>query len=159
MLRRAARDLLLLVAHDFSDNSEIALGYALALARKFQAELHLLHAIPEPSREPELAWAGGVTDSLYHDAARALHRAIPVGAGSCCGGVTTVVRWGKPFRETLAYAKDNEVDLICMGAHGTGFGANTLFGSNADRVLRQATCPVLIARPLKTIPGEYIESE
>ncbi len=36
-----------------------------------------------------------------------------------------------------------------MGAHGTGFGMQTLIGSNVDRVLRQSSCPVLVARPLK----------
>jgi len=39
--------------------------------------------------------------------------------------------------------------LICLGAHGAGFGMRALFGSNVDRVLRQAPCPVLVARPLK----------
>ena len=37
--------------------------------------------------------------------------------------------------------------MICMGVRGAGFGLRTLFGSNTDRVLRQAPCPVLIARP------------
>ena len=41
------------------------------------------------------------------------------------------------------------MDLRRMGVSGTGFGMRALFGSNADRVLRQAPCPVLIARPLR----------
>jgi nucleotide-binding universal stress UspA family protein len=40
-------------------------------------------------------------------------------------------------------------DLICMGVRGAGFDLRALFGSNTDRVLRQAPCPVRIARPLK----------
>jgi hypothetical protein len=36
-----------------------------------------------------------------------------------------------------------------MGAKGAGFGLSALFGSNVDRVLRQAPCPVLVARPLR----------
>jgi hypothetical protein len=36
-----------------------------------------------------------------------------------------------------------------MGVHGAGFAMRALFGSNTDRVLRQAPCPALIARPLK----------
>jgi len=59
------------------------------------------------------------------------------------------VRAGKPYREILCYAEEEEIDLICMGTHGAGFGMRALFGSNVDRVLRQAPCPVLIARPLK----------
>jgi nucleotide-binding universal stress UspA family protein len=49
----------------------------------------------------------------------------------------------------LAYAEEQKIDLICVGASGTGFGMRALFGSNSDRVLRQAPCPVLIARPLR----------
>jgi nucleotide-binding universal stress UspA family protein len=53
----------------------------------------------------------------------------------------------------LAYAEEQSIDLISMGANGTGFGLHALFGSNADRVLRQARCPVIIARPLRpTMP-------
>jgi hypothetical protein len=36
-----------------------------------------------------------------------------------------------------------------MGTRGAGFGMRALFGSNVDRVLRQAPCPVLIASPLR----------
>jgi len=36
-----------------------------------------------------------------------------------------------------------------MSVHGAGFAMRALFGSNTDRVLRQAPCPALIARPLK----------
>jgi nucleotide-binding universal stress UspA family protein len=54
---------------------------------------------------------------------------------------------GKHYREVLAYAEEQEIDLICMGVRGAGFDLRALFGSNTDRVLRQAPCPVLIARP------------
>ena len=137
-----------LVAHDFSDFSELALKYALAFAQEFQAYLHLLHALPAPAREPELAWTAGSTNDIYHKTARALQEATPAETHLWCK-VKTTVRYGKPFREILSYATENEIDLIAMGTHGSGFGAGTLFGSNVDRVLRQADCPVLIARPLK----------
>ena len=60
-----------------------------------------------------------------------------------------VVRWGKPYCQVLAYVREQEMDLVCMGALGKDFGLEALFGSNVDWVLRQATCPVLVARPLK----------
>ena len=40
---------------------------------------------------------------------------------------------------------------------GAGFGMQSLFGSNVDRVLRQSSCPVLIARPLK--PASFFLAE
>ena len=63
--------------------------------------------------------------------------------------VVQAVKCGQPYREILSYAEENEIDLICMGVHGAGFAMRALFGSNTDRVLRQAPCPALIARPLK----------
>jgi hypothetical protein len=67
--------------------------------------------------------------------------------------VKTAVSEGHPYREILNYAEKNEIDLISVGAHGAGFGMRALFGSNVDRVLRQAPCPVLVARPLRPTPS------
>ena len=74
--------------------------------------------------------------------------AVPSEAHLWCK-IKHAVSEGHPYREVLNYAENNAIDLICIGAHGAGFGMRALFGSNVDRVLRQAPCPVLVARPLK----------
>jgi nucleotide-binding universal stress UspA family protein len=141
----------LLVAYDFSDYSELALRYAISLAQEHQAELHLLHVLPAGSvNEPELAWYPMGKDTGYHQAARRLQRAVSPEAHLWCK-VKHAVAQGQPYREILSYAEKHSIDLISLGAHGAGFGMHTLFGSNVDRVLRQAPCPVLVARPLKPI--------
>ena len=138
-----------LVAYDFSDFSELALKYGLSIAQEHQAELHLLHVLPPHSvDEPEIAWYPSKEESAYHTAARRLQRVIPGDVHLWCE-VKTAVSEGYPYREILNYAEKNAIDLISIGAHGAGFGMRALFGSNVDRVLRQAPCPVLVARPLK----------
>lgn len=138
-----------LVAYDFSDYSELALKYALSIAQEHQAELHLLHVLPPNSiSEPEIAWSTIKHESEYHSAARRLQRVVPPEVHLWCE-VKTVVSEGHPYREILNYAERNEIDLLSVGAHGAGFGMRALFGSNVDRVLRQAPCPVLVARPLR----------
>lgn len=138
-----------LVAYDFSDYSELALKYGLSIAQENQAELHLLHVLPPRSlHEPEIAWYPVKGESAYHTAARRLQRVVPADVHLWCS-VTTAVSEGNPYREILTYAEKNEINLISVGAHGAGFGMRALFGSNVDRVLRQAPCPVLVARPLK----------
>ena len=138
-----------LVAYDFSDYSELALNYGLSIAQENQAELHLLHVLPPRSvSEPEIAWYPIKGESAYHTAARRLQKAVPPEVHLWCN-VTTAVSEGQAYREILDYAEKNEIDLISVGAHGAGFGMRALFGSNVDRVLRQARCPVLVARPLK----------
>ena len=138
-----------LVAYDFSDFSELALKYALSIAQEHQAELHLLHVLPARSvSEPEIAWYPPKGESAYHNAARRLQRVVPSEVHLWCD-VKTAVSEGHPYREILNYAEQNEIDLISVGAHGAGFGMRALFGSNVDRVLRQAPCPVLVARALR----------
>lgn len=146
-----------LVAYDFSDYSEVALKYGLSLAQEHQADLHLLHVLPPHSvNEPEIAWYPDKGESAYHVAASRLQRAVPAEVHLWCN-VKTVVREGHPYREILNYAEENEIDLISAGAHGAGFGMRALFGSNVDRVLRQARCPVLVARPLRPACVDWTE--
>jgi nucleotide-binding universal stress UspA family protein len=137
----------ILIAHDFSNDAELALSYGLLLAQEYQAEIHLMHVMPfEPA--PALATLPSSEAAAFHQAARRLQSAVPAEAFLWCQ-IKQIVRSGQPYREILTYAEDHEIDLICLGAHGAGFSMRALFGSNADRVLRQAPCPVLITRPLK----------
>lgn len=138
-----------LVAYDFSDFSEIALKYALSIAQEYQAELHVQHVLPKHSiNDPEIAWYPLTGEAAYHKAAHRLQKAIPPEASLWCK-IKHVVSEGHPYREVLSYAEKHKIDLISIGAHGAGFGMRALFGSNVDRVLRQAPCPVLVARPLR----------
>ena len=121
----------------------------MSIAQEHQAELHLLHVLPPRSlNEPEIAWYPSKGESAYHTAARRLQRVVPAEVSLWCD-VKTAVSEGQAYREILNYAEKNEINLISVGAHGAGFGMRALFGSNVDRVLRQAPCPVLVARPLK----------
>ncbi len=142
-----------LVAYDFSDYSELALRLGLLVAQEYQAELHLLHVLPPFTlNEAEISWYPLGKEGVYHKAARRLQKAVPDEAHLWCT-IKNVISEGQPYREILNYAQRNEIDLVCIGAHGAGFGIQTLFGSNVDRVLRQSPCPVLVARPLK-LPRE-----
>jgi nucleotide-binding universal stress UspA family protein len=141
----------ILAAHDFSDYSELALQYATLLAQKFNAELHLLHVINEEVRRaPEFSGSDVMINKLYHQTKERLQKA-PFIENHKIPKLITSIRWGKPYREILAYPKEQKIELIAMGARGADFGLETLFGSNVERVLRQAPCAVLVARPNKPI--------
>ena len=143
-----------LVAHDFSDRSELGLQYGASLAARFGAELRLLHVLREPECDaPELAWVLGTAEGFYHSSVRRLQAAV-AGDVEAAGKVKSVVLRGRPYEEILSYAREQEIDLICMGSDGVGRGPRALFGSNVDRVVRQAPCPVLVARPFKPVAAE-----
>lgn len=140
----------LLVASDFSSYSELALQYGLSLAQEYQSELHLVHVITGTrNTEAEISWTSQDTEGPYHVAARRLHESVPAEV-HLWSNVTHAVREGRAYREIVTYAVEQDIDLICIGAHGEGVNLGTLFGTNTDRVLRQAPCPVLVTRPLQS---------
>jgi len=148
----------ILVACDFSPDSSLALNYGFSLAQEYQAEVHLLHVLPQAGHEePELAWSTSSEGSAYKFVAQKLQQAIPKEAYLWCN-VVSAVRVGKAYEEVLAYAKANEIDLICMGVSGDSSTLSKVLGSNVDRVLREAPCPVFIARP-STVSAPYVSIE
>ncbi|MBN1179186.1 MAG: universal stress protein [Anaerolineae bacterium] len=66
--------------------------------------------------------------------------------GPIAAHVETVVRFGQPADEILRYAEEVEADLIAMCTHGRSGLSRWVFGSVAEKVLRGATCPVLLVR-------------
>jgi nucleotide-binding universal stress UspA family protein len=137
----------------------LALKYALSFAQEYQSELHVLHVLPAFTlRESEISWYPLGREGVYHKAAHRLQKAVPPEAHLWCN-LKQAVSEGQPYREILNYAEKNEIDLICLGAHGADFGMRALFGSNVDRVLRQAPCPVLVTRPLKPAMSYQRETE
>jgi nucleotide-binding universal stress UspA family protein len=134
-----------LIAHDFSRNSEVAMNFGLSLAQEYQAEVHLMHVLATAGREEsELAWSSSSGGNAYTFTARQLQRTVPKEIHLWCNFVN-VVRCGKVYEEILTYAKEHEIDLICMGTGGSDWTVDKLLGSNIDRVLRQTPCPVLMA--------------
>ena len=130
-----------LIAHDFSRDSEVAMNYGLSLAQEYQAEVHLLHVLATAGHEePELAWSSVSGGNAYTFTATQLQHALPKEVYLWCKFVN-VVRCGKVCEEILTYAKDHEVDLICMGISGNDWTIEKLLGSNVDRVLREGAVP------------------
>ncbi|MCS6886222.1 MAG: universal stress protein [Acidobacteriota bacterium] len=126
----------ILVGYDFSEYSDLALAYAYVLASIKTCTIYVLHVLATQQDEE--------VPFRYSQVLAKLKSAVPQTAG-----LEHVVVAGLAYREILNYAEEKKVDLICMGSRGAGFGFRALFGSNADRVLRQAPCPVLVCRPLK----------
>ncbi len=132
-------------AIDFSEHSRSAFERALDLAARLDAGLTLLHvAAPSfpgadvvfPRAEPPASLADGPIfarlDAWREEAERALGR-----------GVRVELLTGNPARE-IARFSHHGVDLLVVGTRGpTGLG-RLLLGSVAERVVRDATCPVLV---------------
>lgn len=139
-----------LVPTDFSACSAVALRYGLALADRFGAVLHLLHAAPNPFDQP---WAAEVYATPPSDVERLVREqtatqlaALVASTGRAADQVQVVATSGPPFLAILRYAREAGIDLIVMGTHGRGAVAHLLIGSVAENVVRKAPCPVLTVR-------------
>ncbi len=66
---------------------------------------------------------------------------------SVADDVRTLVEVGQPAEEILRVAEGMSVDLIVIGNKGRTGGSRWLLGSISEKVLRRATCPVLLVKP------------
>jgi nucleotide-binding universal stress UspA family protein len=74
-----------------------------------------------------------------------LKNAVPDSVRAYCV-VDTVLAKGNPHREILRVAEEQKADLLVVGVHGRGTIDRVLFGSTAQHLVRQASCPVLTLR-------------
>ena len=139
-----------LVPTDFSPTSEIAFNYALDLAEREGASIHLLHAIEDATfaaAYPDGLYVElpGLREQLIAEGRRRLEEAVRKCAASDVAATTQVVV-GPPASSITAEANERGSDLIVMGTHGRSGFAHLVLGSVAERVLRTAQCPVLTVR-------------
>jgi len=140
----------ILVPIDFSVHSKNALKYAVPLAEKFGASLHLVYVV-EPTIYPADLGFGqvvlpGVEEELREKGEGELDALMRREIGRRLKA-TTAVRTGNPHQEILREADEKGVDLIVVATHGHSGVEHMLFGSTADRIVRRSKVPVLTIRP------------
>ncbi|HEB54603.1 MAG TPA: universal stress protein [bacterium] len=136
---------------DFSPTSSHAVDYAATLAHSFDAELVLLHIIPEmtyPLRSFGMAHSfQHIQEELHTRANESLKkRADQIHAKLPKIRIRFALRDGEAHEETLACAKEEQADMIVMGTHGHTGITHALLGSTAEKVVRLSECPVLTVR-------------
>jgi nucleotide-binding universal stress UspA family protein len=132
----------ILVPTDFSECSGAAVTYATALARAFDAELHVLHVPEHPGEAAETEFPIGLFENMQNAAHDRLGKLLS-DEDQRVLRTQFAMRIGSPYGEIVRYAQERDIDLIVMGTHGRGFVAHMLIGSVAEKVVRKAPCPVL----------------
>jgi nucleotide-binding universal stress UspA family protein len=135
---------------DFSDASRAAMEVAADLARRFDADLVLLHAYPVPGYtfpDGSVVASPKMLQDLADGAERHLDEWRLDAERAGAPRVTTAKSAGEPAKEIVAFARDSGVDLLVLGTHGRSGLEHALMGSITERVLRKAHCPVLTVRP------------
>ncbi len=136
----------ILVPFDFSEYSEKAFTWALAMAERWRARLLLLHVVPQPSYPSMVMGTFNVAEfetGLKADAeVRAKEFLGRTGSKTVQIDARFVI--GEPFNDICRIAEEERADLIVMGSHGRTGLSHVLLGSVAERVVRHAPCPVLV---------------
>ena len=136
----------ILVPTDFSNKSEIAVDYAIELGRQMHAQLTLLHVLPERSAF-DCAMRGfphGEWKQAKEEAQKKLAEEV-TRAKLTFTEVDSLFRTGLDLRdEILSAIKEISADLLVLSTHGYTGWKHLLFGSDAEKILEHAPCPVLV---------------
>lgn len=137
----------ILIPVDLSEPSRKALRYAFGLAKQFGAKLILLYAV-EPVATPDFEYHPLVkeTGKVKAAAAERLKRLCAEEKINSSWIERMIVREGVAHGEITEAARDLKADLIVIATHGYTGLKHVLLGSTTDRVVRHATCPVLVVR-------------
>jgi nucleotide-binding universal stress UspA family protein len=148
----------ILVPHDGSSFAEQVLPHAVDIAKRFEAELHLLEVIPPPNPAvfaSDLEGGAGAPLAIeaideaqaeLRNQGRERLQALANDLGQ--QGIKTVwtVMDGEPGHEIVAYSNKNQIDLIAMASHGRTGLIRAILGSVTDAVLRHGGHPVLVVK-------------
>ena len=137
----------ILVPLDFSRASMEALSYAIPLAKKLAASVHLVHV-----RESDEASDVSGVSHLLRETAKSIQL---LREPRRLSGENCHVRTGQPFQEICDLAREINAGLIVIGTRGHTGLERILLGSTAERVVRFASRPALVVRRRKQ-PREFM---
>jgi nucleotide-binding universal stress UspA family protein len=141
----------ILVPTDFSKISINAVEVAVEIAKKSNAEITLLHVVEEASSSSfsvtgewqKEDWADKLyTIKLLEEIKGQLEKLVLDPRFSDVK-ITGELRIGNAFHGMRTIITEHKVDLVVMGTSGRSGAVDSVIGTNTERVVRHAKCPVL----------------
>ena len=145
----------ILATTDFSDTSAEALPTAVCMASHFDAELLLVHVVPMDTPTPwdippyaDFGLASLPVPEYEAQVRKEVERRLALMAAKHAQGVAVraLVGRGDAASEISRMAAAEKADLIVLATHGWTGWRHLVFGSVAEKILREAPCPVLSIR-------------
>ena len=127
------------------EHQQKSIQTAVQFARDYGATIHLMNVVPDfgmsivSSFFPEGFEEKALAEA--HDKLKALATEVIPAEIS----LRTAVAHGSIYSQILDYAKQEKIGVIVMASHRPGF-EDYLLGPNAARVVRHATCSVMVVR-------------
>lgn len=144
----------LLVPTDFSKQADQAFEVACQLAKRYKAQLHLIHLVEFPHtilesvtgsqnfEPPEALFFLKMAQKKFQEL-KSRHFAADI-------NIIDTVKFSPIHQGILDYAKNESIDTIIMGSHGTSGFEELFIGSNTEKIVRHATHPVLVIKKQHT---------
>ena len=146
-----------LLATNFRPASVAATQLATQISNRLGAELHPVYVIGDYFDQISAMFPEGGLAALTRLRSYVQERMGQLARGGGAG-MTTHIEEGRPYQEIVKLADTIEADLIVIGTavHGSLFGSSQVLGSEVERVIRNAPCPVLCvpaARVVTPLPA------
>ena len=145
-----------LLATNFRPSSVAATQLATQMANHLGAELHAVYVIGDYFEQFSVMFPEGGLAALTRLRSYVQERMGHLSRSG--GGAVTHITEGRPYQEIVKLAATLDADLIVIGTavHGSLFGSNQVLGSEIERVIRNAPCPVICvpaARVVTPLPA------
>ncbi|HRZ41665.1 MAG TPA: universal stress protein [Bacteroidales bacterium] len=135
---------LIIVGIDFSDSSINCLEHALSIARKAEADLLMVWvSIPSIAKKLLSEKDADINQVVEGKFADLVHKYQPTLPNNT---ISFTIRQGKVYKELAKISREKEADLILVGTHGTSGYDPFWIGSNANKLISIAHCPVITIR-------------
>ena len=142
----------ILVPTDFSELANNAIEVAIEMSRNTKTTIHLLHTVEilhvwdevsnymeiDTSKQEGYSYIHIVTDKA-NEKLKDVKQRIENEGIEC----VVAVENGKPYEAVLHYIKYNNISLAIMGTKGSTGLSEVVIGSNAQKIIRKSTCPIL----------------
>ncbi len=145
----------ILIPTDYSDLSESALKLGIAIAKRQDATVTILNVVDRFSSPPVKGFSSDfrMTPNIFSTVGEKIQELTDIIFKESGIKVTGKIMEGNPSDLICQHALEENFSLIVMGTHGTSGMRDLFIGSEANRVVKNATCPVL------TIPGNWSKTD
>ncbi|MHB8222572.1 MAG: universal stress protein [Desulfurivibrionaceae bacterium] len=149
----------ILVVSRMIQSSRKAIQYGVSLARKYEAQLYVLHCVYNPFGLK--GWSMGTLslEKEYENILLKANRKLSelVGSENAKGlAIKELLRTGEPIEEILKTIQEEKIDLLIMLAHEEGHLEDLLFNRSNDELVRKMPCSIML---VKKEPGEILERQ
>ena len=135
-----------LVPVDFTKSTDLALTYAVNLAREDKAKLLLVYVFAEVASGVPLYLRDHYQKGLQSRAKTKMQKLLAKHRLDAKRDRVVYLRARDPAKAIVAQAKKSRVSMIIMGSRGLKGLKRLILGSVAERTLRYARCPVLVVK-------------